>query len=126
MNNSDQVVLLTARATHSAIRDRLSGLSTEDKLRAIWREIFNPAGSGWMCRCDDEWFRSGVGAALLDAGDDERARIEAALAPIRALSAAMTGVPVDWEHVLPATSEAINALVPLMPLYNEIKKEFRK
>ena len=71
--------------------------SLEDRLRAAFAVTRNH----WMVVNDDERFRSGIGGVLtaINTTEDEKARIESELASLKALSAAMTGVPVDFEAV---------------------------
>lgn len=82
-------------------------LDLEGRLRAAFAVTRNH----WMVTNEDERFRTGVGGVLVTATDaGEKARIEAELASLRALSAAMSGVPVDFGAVLSDKPEPIGML----------------
>lgn len=50
----------------------------------------------WLVTNEDDQFRAAIGAVLLSATDDEKARIESELKALRALSAATAGVPINF------------------------------
>lgn len=89
----------------------------EDRLLATMRAVRTDDNINWMCRNDDQRFRSAIGAVMLASPDDQD-RIARSMAPLKALSAAMSGVPVDFSSVLTDADD----LVPLISLWHESAK----
>jgi hypothetical protein len=67
---------------------------------------------------DDLMFRSAVGGVMLAASEDERERLTRSMQPLKMLSAAMSGIPVDFS-ALPNG----DGIIPLMGLWHEVVKE---
>lgn len=66
---------------------------------------------------DDMQFRTALAAVMLAGDDEDRSAIERSMKPLRMLSAAMSGVPVDFGSML----EDADKLLPLMKLWHESK-----
>jgi hypothetical protein len=69
----------------------------------------------------DVQLRGAIGAVLSTASDEERARLEASLNVLRAISALTAGVPVDLDAVL-ERNKGIET-VPLPGLWHEVLAE---
>jgi len=66
---------------------------------------------------DDTQFRTALAAVMLAGNDEDRSAIERSMKPLRMLSAAMSGIPVDFSSVL----EDADGLLPLMKLWQDSK-----
>lgn len=66
---------------------------------------------------DDMQFRTALAAVMLAGNDEDRGAIERSMKPLRMLSAAMSGIPVDLGSLLDDADE----LLPLMKLWHESK-----
>lgn len=75
----------------------------------------------WMATDEDLQFRGALAGAMGLSDDDDKQRITDALKPLQALSAMMSGVPVDLEAVTAQLD--MDNLVPLRKLWEEVKKE---
>ncbi len=75
----------------------------------------------WMLGTEDEKFRAGCGGLLLHyfKDDDVRERIEYELQTLKSLSAAISGVPVNFGAVLREDIEPIG----LLNIFKEVKGE---
>ncbi len=71
----------------------------------------------WLLSSEDENFRCAVGAVMLNASPDERERIEADLRGLKALSAMISGVPVDLSRI-----EVPENPLGMMAMWREIKR----
>jgi hypothetical protein len=71
------------------------------------RDIF------WMSYevSDDAMFRTALAAVMLDASEDEKELITKSMKPLQALSAAMSGIPVDFGEV------EMDGILPLMEMW---------
>jgi hypothetical protein len=76
----------------------VAGASIEDQLRAAMDVTRNH----WMCTDEDQQFRAAVGAVMLHygAGTPQFIRLERETRQLQHLSAAMSGLSVDWEQAL--------------------------
>ena len=71
-----------------------------DKLEEKIDAAMNATINHWMILDEDKQFQAAVGGLLLSVKDEEtRERITKEMKSIRALSAAISGVPVDIEQV---------------------------
>lgn len=68
---------------------------------------------------DDTKFRTALAAVMLSGSEDDRRVITNSMKPLQALSAAMTGLPIDLERVL-ESAQADD--IPLMKLWHETAK----
>ena len=79
------------------------------------------AQNHWMVTNEQEQFRGALAAAMLASSEDEKDRITRSLQPMKALSAMMSGVPVDFDAV--AKSMGAEDLIPLKKMWDEIRAE---
>lgn len=104
MNDNLLMIAVTeAKAAVERAVEKDPGLDLPGRLRASFAVTRNH----WMVTDDDARFRAGVGGVLATASEDEKVRITAELARLRALNAAMTGVPVDFETAFGDEAEPI-------------------
>lgn len=94
----------------------------EAKAKICFRAAFSESNTWFVRRGDDDLhFRIGIGALLIHVNAIEdheaEARIMATMNSIKALSAAASGVPVDFSRVVEDPDE----LLPLLSWYREIK-----
>ena len=66
---------------------------------------------------DDTKFRTAIAAVMLAGNDEDRGLIERSMKPLRMLTAARQGIPVDFGQM-----EGGDDLVPLMKLWHETEK----
>lgn len=98
----------------------------EARLRICYEESWKDS-SCWMVTNDDVRMRVGIGALLMhiqDRGDEHGEdwdRVQRSLTALKALSAAMSGVPVDFGALDAGDYPA--PLIGLMPIYREVKAE---
>jgi spore germination protein YaaH len=91
------------------------GKSLEDRFRAVMKRCHNH----WMVTNENEQFTGSVAAMLINATDDEKRHIEMSLKIIKALSAAISGVPVDFENVLAEVEASGLEQLPLQKWWQE-------
>jgi hypothetical protein len=96
MSANDVAVTITATGLRHSIP---TDVSLEDKLKFAMREVLKSNGAAFMCSNDDQQFRGAVGGVLLMCSDEERKRINVELRALQSLSAAMSGIPVDFGAV---------------------------
>jgi len=99
MNQFDQIKV-AAGLIEAGARERLAAADTlEDKFRVAFKEARNY----WMSTDEDIRFKGGIGAVMLHVGiaSPEYERITIELDQLKTLSAAFSGVAVDWEHTNP-------------------------
>lgn len=65
----------------------------EDRFRAVMKKAKNH----WLVVNEDDQLRAAIGAVMLTATEEEQERINAELAVIKALSAATSGVPINFD-----------------------------
>jgi hypothetical protein len=93
-----------------------ANLSVDDTLEERCRKAMKIGQNHWMITDEDERFRASVGAVILASNDEERERISSELAGLRMLSAAISGVPVDFDQ-LPTQENPVG----LMKIWRELK-----
>lgn len=88
MNNT--TIIAMTEAVHAIPKDA----PLEDQIRAA----MNATRNHWMCTDETEQFKAAIGAVLQHYGEGspEFARLGWEMRQIARLSAAMSGVPVDW------------------------------
>ena len=86
----------------------------EDKLTAA----MNSARNHWMVLDEDKQFRGAVGAVMLLVDDETKRRLELEMKSLNALSAMISGVPVDIEQI-----EVSEDPIGLLKMWKELKKE---
>jgi hypothetical protein len=101
------------------IRDRIpKDQSLPDRLRFAMRYVReNERDVFWMTGnpSDDFKFRTAIAAVMLAGSDEDQRQISESMRPLKALSAAMDGVPVDMEAVLLGADD----MIPLLKLWHE-------
>lgn len=99
----------------SYIRPKLEGVSD---LIEKFKIAFAEAQEFWLTTDDQVRFKAAVAAVFLETSDPiERQRIEETAKFIGAISAAMSGVPVNLDAALPEGCEPL----PLIGLWTEAK-----
>ena len=89
----------------------------EERIKACMRLTKNH----WMITDPDARFRGAVAGAYLQSTDEEKRQIETSLKSLRALHAAISGMPVDFEQTLAETEG--QELLPLLKWWHEIIEE---
>lgn len=95
-STDDMVILLTAQSLQDSLPPPPATL--EERCKAAMKLARTDAA--FMCTTDDQRFRGAIGAVLLASNDVDRAQINGSLDALKALSAAMNGVPVDFSQIL--------------------------
>lgn len=116
---------IEARLTDDPLTRQRVEVPSPDNVKAVAREAMRHAHDEkctWSCSSDDERFKSGVGALMLFFADapDVTAIITHEMKILGALSAAMTGIPVDWV----AIGDGPDGAEPygLMGIYREVAR----
>lgn len=94
----------------------------EKRIRKAMKEV---AKGHWMFPHDDDLcFRGALGGVLLaeETTQEEKDRITASLQSVRAMSAILSGVPVDAGRLLDQMKDGPE-LLPLLPMWNEAKAQ---
>jgi hypothetical protein len=91
----DNLILLVMAESRMAVKP-------EDSLEDRCRASMKAAKGHWMVLDEDMQFKGAIAAVLETANDEETHRITSELEVLKALSAAMSGVPVDFGSVAPA------------------------
>lgn len=108
---SDMTLYLIAAAP---IRDRLPEGTLEERIRFAMNyaqrndDLFFMGGGD-----DDGRFRTALAAVLQKCSDEEKVTIDRSLMPLKMLSAAMSGIPIDFSHL------EMERIVPLMKWWHE-------
>ena len=80
----------------------------------------------WMCLDEEVQFKGALAAAMVLSETSAQERIKSSLAPLQALGAMMSGVPVDLDRVLQeqeAAKEAGQEPIQLRKLWADVKAE---
>jgi hypothetical protein len=75
--------------------------------------------SAWLLSTDDERFRVGLNVLYLFVDDDTKRRIESEVGVLKALNAAASGVPIDFETVFEGVDP--DNVIGLQKLFEESK-----
>ncbi len=118
---SDAGIMISAQIIARDIRGARRGKAGPESVARIAFASCLKEASSWMLRNDDQKFRAGCGGMLLYYRDDDevRERIEYELRMLQSLSAATSGVPVDFATVLREDLEPIG----LLKIFREAKGE---
>lgn len=108
MDERESAVMLTANIVRQY-------LPTDGELEDVIKAAFDCVhddDKAWMLADEDAKLLAGTGAVLIyyKDNDDMRERIEAELTVLRALSAATTGIPVDFGRLLNNELEPVGLL----------------
>ena len=118
MNRFEQVRIASC-LIEAAVREDLQVCKD---VTSMFRLAFKDASEYLMSTDDDVRFKGGIGAVMLHLGTDhpEYKRIEIELEQLKTLSAAMSGIPVDWAQTptMPDDFEAIG----IVKLWKEINQ----
>ena len=90
------------------------GLSAEE----IIREVMKKGKNHWMAHTESQAFDASIAVAYLKMNDEDKKRMKATTDTLRALQAAISGVPVDMVEALERV-EGIE-LFPLQKMWSEI------
>lgn len=104
----------------SSLRDRIpKDQPLEARVEFAMRQVNSQERDlFWMTvrPSDDLKLRTALAAVMLAGDDEDRVMIERSLKPLKAMSALISGVPVDFEAI------DMEGILPLMKLYNEAKE----
>ncbi len=114
MENS---IMIAITETKAMLKGK-EGESIEDRLSFAMSKTLNH----WLVIDEDGQFRAAVGAVLLTATDDEKERISTELRSLKALSSALSGVPVDFSQLEVGKTEPIG----LSNLWRKVKSTSRE
>jgi hypothetical protein len=115
MNN-----LIALVATEAAEAAKRTEGTLEDKLRAAMRKGYRH----WMVTDENDQLMGSLEGAARVLPDEDVARIEAELRLFQALSAASSGVPVDFERLLPDDEDEERPKpIGIRKLWDEVKAE---
>jgi hypothetical protein len=112
---ASNVVLIAAQEAEEAARNA-SDTSLEGRLRAAMSCTVNH----WLATNEDDQFMAACEGTARVVDDEERERIENSLRLLQGLSAAASGMPVDFKALLPEDGEE-RLGIGLQPLWREIK-----
>ncbi len=93
-----------------------------ERIKACMRRTYDH----WMVIDEDMQFRGALAAAMVLSETGDREHIQASLKPLQALSALMSGVPVDLDRVVreqEAAKEAGQEPIPLRKLWDDVKAQ---
>ncbi len=109
---SDGVI---ASILNSECSDIPGGGDAEEIIRAVFKKGKNH----WMCHTESQAFNASVAVVYLKMNETDRVRMKATCDGLKAINAAISGVPIDVEAVLLA-QEGIE-LFPLRKYWDEVK-----
>lgn len=101
---SDTLLALVAHDAREAI-ERSAKEGGDFQAQAL--AAFSKVKGHWMVTDEDSQFKGAVAALYQVADEDQKEAIKRELDLLKALSAAMNGVPVDFEAMLPVDFEAM-------------------
>jgi hypothetical protein len=104
-------LMIAAMETRAILKEK-SFATLEEKLRAA----MELTKDHWMAVDENERFQAAVGAVLCDASQEDKARIQAELQPLKMLGAAAQGIPVDFSQMVVPENP-----IGLMKLWHEVK-----
>ena len=89
----------------------------EERLKVAMRGALNH----WMVTDEESQFKMAVGAVMVEATEEEQERINIDLRVLKALSAALSGVPVNFSSLADEVDK--DKAVGLSKLWSDIKAE---
>ncbi len=89
----------------------------EERLKIVMKKALNH----WLVLDEESQFKMAVGAVLAEATEEEQERINIELRVLKALSAAISGVPIDWGNLV--ADEDRDKTIGLSGLWREVKAE---
>ncbi len=101
-----------------AITEIKQGIDSSDSIENRFRTAMIQAKNHWLVVDEDGQLRAAIGAVLVTATEDEKERIHAELDVIKALSAATTGVPVDFDALKMSGNP-----IGILNLWRELKEK---
>jgi len=94
----------------------------EERLKVAMRAALNH----WLVIDEESQFKMAVGAVMLSATEEEKERIEIDLKFLKSMSAAASGVPIDFGRLMKELGEDSEVkAVGLRKLWDEVKAEKR-
>ncbi len=106
------------------IADLRTGVDSRQPLEERLKVAMRKALKHWLVSDEEGQFKMAVGAVLVEATDDERERLDTELKFLASLSAAVSGVPVDFARLMGELGEdAADKAVGLRKLWDEVKAE---
>lgn len=112
----NEIVLIAAVEAETAAK-AAEDTTLEGRLRAAMQATANH----WMATNEDDQFLAACEGTARVVDDEDRERIEASLRLLQTLSAAASGVPVDFDALLPDGAEDRPKPARLQPLWREVK-----
>lgn len=110
--------MLELQIAASVIRGKVpSDLSLEDRIKFSMRYVReHERDIFWMSSStdDDMKFKTAIAAVMIEGSELDKDIIERSMRPLKMLSAAIQGVPVDF-----STMPSLEGLLPLMKLWHE-------
>ncbi len=82
-----------------AITEIEGQLVKSDSIKTKLKKAMKLAKHHWLVVDEDQCFRCAIGAVLLGASDEEKIVLQQEMEMIKALSSAISGVPVDFGEV---------------------------
>ena len=116
MANLDSTIVISASIIKTHMGDGQPG-PVEQELKTAMKMACDPE-VGWLLTNDEQKFKAAVGAVLLRCGDEDKRRIEKTMRFLGAISAASTGIPVNFE-MLTSEQDDVEPL-PLMGIWHEV------
>ena len=95
----------------------------ESDLSERIRQCMRLAYGHWMTTEEEVQFKGALAGAMLLSDEKDTELIVDSLKPLKALSALMSGVPVDMTRVLEDVD--LDKVIPLRKLWDDVKKEDR-
>ena len=99
------------------IAEAKSAAESKDTLEEKLTAAMNAARNHWMVLDEDKQFRGAIGAVMLLVDNETRERIELEMKSLNALSAMLSGVPIDIERV-----EVPEDPIGLLKMWKDLKK----
>lgn len=80
------------------------------------------ASNHWLVTNEDDQFRAAIGAVLVTANEEEKEKINSELKLLKALSAAATGVSVDFTQLFAQLPVSETEPLGLRGIWQEVKE----
>lgn len=92
----------------------------EERLKVAMRAALKH----WLIPDEESQFKMAIGAVLIEATEEEKKRMNLDLKFLGAMSAAVSGVPVDFGRLVEEMGEdSLTKAIGLRKLWDEVKKE---